>query len=185
VLIPGDISWAMKLEEALFDLLQIADMPGKKIIMKGNHDYWWNSLSKLRSALPESMYAMQNDCLLFEDTLICGTRGWSCPSDGGLDKEDEKIYLREAGRLRLSLQCAAKHTGAKRRIAMMHYPPFNEKREDSLFTQLFEEYGIETVLYGHLHGKSLYNAFDGVLRSVLYQCVSCDYLDFKIKEIGS
>ena len=114
VLIPGDISWAMRLEEARCDLDAIGALPGRKIIMRGNHDYWWGSLSQVQSLLPPLMYALQNNSFVFEDCVIGGTRGWLCPGNHYFSApSDEKIYLREAGRLELSLAHARK-TGAAR-----------------------------------------------------------------------
>jgi uncharacterized protein len=185
VLIPGDISWAMTLEHAKVDLNEIAQLPGIKVLLRGNHDYWWDSINRIRSTLPSGMYAIQNDCLRLGSAVICGTRGWTCPGssvwEGG---NDEKIYLRELVRLRLTLDAAAKkRLPNDRLIAMLHFPPFNERLEPSGFTQLLEEFGVQTAIYGHLHGFSGRNAFEGELRGVQYQMVSCDYLDFKLKTI--
>jgi len=181
VLIPGDISWAMQLSEAGPDLEYIGSLPGLKVIMRGNHDYWWNSLAKVRSALPEGVYALQNDIVELEGAVIAGSRGWMCPGSAGFDGEhDQKIYDREVMRLELSLSRAPK--GA-RIIGMLHYPPFNEKRQPSGFTELFEKYGAETVVYGHLHGRSCRNAFEGVRNGVEYLLCSADYLDFTPKLI--
>lgn len=181
VLIPGDISWAMQLSEAGPDLEYIGSLPGLKVLMRGNHDYWWNSLAKVRSALPEGVYALQNDIVELEGAVIAGSRGWMCPGSAGFDGEhDRKIYDREVMRLELSLSRAPK--GA-RIIGMLHYPPFNEKRQPSGFTELFEKYGAETVVYGHLHGRSCRNAFEGVRNGVEYLLCSADYLDFTPKLI--
>ncbi len=182
VLIPGDISWAMRLSEAMIDLKQIEELPGSKIILKGNHDYWWSSLSRLISELKPNTYVLQNNAFDFEELSVAGTRGWTCPSDREFKPEDEKIYLREVERLKLSLE-KVKPREDKKIIAMMHYPPFNEKREPTGFTELFERYGVETVIYGHLHDASASQSFNGVHNGILYQNVSCDFLNFKLKEI--
>ena len=108
VLVPGDVSWAMTLGGALPDLLDIAALPGQKVLLRGNHDYWWPSLTKLRAALPEGMFALQNDALRLGSVVVAGTRGWVCPGSGDFDAEDEKIYTRELGRLQLSLAAAQK-----------------------------------------------------------------------------
>ncbi|MHB1314412.1 MAG: metallophosphoesterase [Christensenellales bacterium] len=182
VLIPGDISWAMKLEEALGELNAVGMLPGHKVILKGNHDYWWSSLHKLRSVLPEGMYALQNDSITLGDTVICGSRGWSCPGDAAFSSEDNKIYLREAQRLRMSLD-SAKNAEGKKLIVMMHFPPFYEKGRESLFTETLKEYGVSHAVYGHLHGRSLKNVSEGVIDGITYYCVSCDYLNFSVRQI--
>ncbi len=185
VLLPGDISWAMRLEEAREDLLQLADLPGTIVMIKGNHDFWWSSLAKLRAALPPGILPLQNQAYGFDGFVVCGTRGWICPSDGALPPQDEKIYMREIARLELSLKAGARllEEGGGRIIAMMHFPPFNERQEESGFVRLFREYGVEKVVYGHLHGRSLATAFEGDLQGTEYIQVSCDHLGFRLKQI--
>ena len=154
VLIPGDISWAMRLSDALPDLRLIGAMKGRKILLRGNHDYWWNTIGKVRDALPEGTYAIQNDCVRFGDFLFCGSRGWTCPDKGELEPEDKKIYLREAERLRLSFECMSKmRKEGDKVVCLMHFPPFNDRREDSEYTKLIIKYDIDCVVYGHLHGR--------------------------------
>jgi predicted phosphohydrolase len=177
VLIPGDISWAMRLEQALVDLRRIAELPGKKILLRGNHDYWWSSPTKIRGVLPKDMYIIQNDAVRIGDFVFFGSRGWICEGSPAFSKDDEKIYQREGLRLEMSLEDARKKGGEP--IAMMHFPPFNERQEPSLFTRLFERERIKIVLYGHIHGKSLQNAFSGELNGVEYMLVSCDNIAFK------
>ena len=177
VLIAGDISWSMKVEEGMEDLKWIHDLPGKKIMVRGNHDYWWVSISKLNS-LFEDMHFVQNNFFTYGDYAICGTRGWSCPSGTNYSSHDEKIYAREQLRLRMSLDCAKKR-GYNKLIVMIHYPPTNEKFEESEFTKIFEEYGVEKVIYGHLHGPSLGNrVLEGERNGVQYILTSCDYINF-------
>ena len=178
VLIPGDISWAMQLPDAQVDLNAIGALPGQKLLMRGNHDYWWGSLSRVRRALPAGMYALQNDHFLYQGRAIAGTRGWTCPGSSGFSEQDERLYEREVQRLELSLKSAAQ-TGEPPAVVMMHYPPFNEKREDNGFLQLFAAYGVRRVIYGHLHGRSLSYAFEGEHQGVQYQLVSCDHLHCK------
>lgn len=182
VLIAGDISWGMKLQEALIDLDWINQLPGRKILIKGNHDYWWSSLSKLNS-LYQDMNFLQNNYYTYGEYGICGTRGWICPNENKFTKEDEKIYLREENRLKLSLE-AARKGGCKKLIAMLHYPPTNDNHEASLFTKTFESYGVERVIYGHLHGEDSYKAgLQGSFNNIEYSLVSCDYLNFKLYKI--
>lgn len=185
ILIPGDISWAMTLKNAVPDLGKIATFPGRKVIMRGNHDYWWSSVTQVRAALPKDVYALQNDALRFGPLVVCGTRGWICPSPGSgkLSSDDERIYNREVHRLRLSLRAALPLNDGERLIVMMHYPPFNEARESSGFTGQLESNGVKDVLYGHLHGGSLKTCFHGERNGVFYHQVSCDRLDFQLYEL--
>jgi predicted phosphohydrolase len=152
VLIPGDLSWALKLEDALLDLRDIAELPGRKVILRGNHDYWWPSVSKLRSALPDGMHAIQNDAMVVDGVLLAGTRGWVCPGSHGFSEQDEKIYRREVERLRLSLQAASKLEGDAF-IVMMHFPPVNSRLEPSAFTDLLLEASPDALVFGHVHGE--------------------------------
>ena len=147
VLISGDISWAMKLNDAIPDLNYISQFKGKKIILRGNHDYWWSSISGVRSVLKPNMFAIQNDAIKIGDTIFCGTRGWTVPETTHKTPDDEKIYKREVIRLGLSLQDAKRlQQNNEKIIVMMHYPPFNSKMEDNEFTNLIEQYGVKTVV---------------------------------------
>lgn len=176
VIIPGDISWALKKQDALVDLQWIAHLSGKKILIKGNHDLWWSSVSQLNQ-IHESMFFLQNNCYLIGETAICGSRGWVCPGDRDFSLQDEKIYKRELGRLRLSLEDARK-AGAKEIIGAMHFPPVNDKYEGSGFTELFVEYGVKSVVYGHLHGVDAHiRGINGRYNGVDYRLVSCDFLE--------
>lgn len=182
VLIPGDISWAMYLEEAAGDLDWIERLPGRKILLRGNHDYWWGSLKKMRDIFPDFTF-LQNNHAVYEGIAICGTRGWICPNDSRFDEHDEKIYRRELMRFEMSLASAEK-AGLKRKIAMLHYPPTNDRLEPSGFLDLVERYKVETVLYGHLHNiKSYASGIKGIVGGANYELVSSDYIDFKPKLI--
>jgi predicted phosphohydrolase len=176
VLIGGDISWSVKMEQGMKELQWIHELPGKKIIIKGNHDYWWGSISKL-NGLYEDINFIQNNFFFYEDYAICGTRGWTCPGSDKYTMQDDKIYKRELIRLRLSLE-SAKTAGYSKYICMIHYPPTNERFEASGFTDLFEEYTVEKVIYGHLHGNSLNRVLNGDKNGVHYIITSSDYLDF-------
>lgn len=182
ILIPGDISWAMNLEEAMIDLEWIASLPGEKYLIKGNHDYWWSSITKLNT-LFDSMNFVQNNFFTYGDIAICGTRGWNSPNHYRFTDHDEKIYLREVNRLETSLN-QAKNSGYKNIIAMLHYPPTNDKLEDSLFTNTLEKYNVKQVVYGHLHGEASFDAgLKGIHNGVNYELVSCDYINFDLKKI--
>ena len=151
VLVPGDISWAMRLDEALLDLEDIAELPGRKVILRGNHDYWWPSISRLRKALPDGMYAVQNDALELDGVVISGTRGWVTPGSRGFTAEDERIYQRELERLGLSLD-AARRLDGRYRVVMLHFPPTNNRLEPSGFTSAIESYAPDALVFGHVHG---------------------------------
>ena len=179
VLIGGDISWAMNYDDVKEDIEKIASMPGHKVILKGNHDYWWQSVTKLRHMMPNKMYAVQNDALRLGDYVICGTRGWTCPGAKQFSEDDEKIYKREGERLKLSLMQAKKLSDDNTKlIVMMHYPPFNDRQEENLFTQQLEAVRPDVVIYGHLHGFGAASAFEGNLRGVEYKMTACDYINF-------
>ncbi|MEG1392992.1 MAG: metallophosphoesterase [Christensenellaceae bacterium] len=182
VLIPGDISWAMKLEDAQADLDAIGALPGKKILLKGNHDYWWGSLNKINAVLKNKTIALQNNCAEVGDFVVCGTRGWTF--DNLSAESDSKIYEREKLRLALSLE-AAKKCSAQKIIVMMHYPPIYQDMLETGFTQIIEQYPVEQVVFGHLHGDILnhINLTDIMVKNIKYNLVSADYLDFKLKKI--
>lgn len=184
VLIPGDISWAMQLKNALPDLQAIAALPGRKVILKGNHDYWWNSLSQVKSALPEGMRAIQHSALDLGEAVVCGSRGWTLPTaETPLSPEDQKIYNRELIRLELSLQEAMKIKGDKPLVVMMHYPPLYDLERDTDFTRLLSRYPVDTVVYGHLHGAGIRVGYNGEHNGVRYRLTSCDSLNFTLAEI--
>jgi predicted phosphohydrolase len=180
VVIPGDISWATYLEEALEDFKFIDALPGNKIISKGNHDYWWTSHSKLRRFVEEnklsSLHFMHNNSVRVGKITICGTRGWICPGDDGFGTEDRKIYNRELQRLELSLKSVQPDTDAI--IAALHYPPFNSKKEPTEFVEIMRKYCVKLCLYGHLHGDSFKNAVMQKVDGIDFKLVSADYLEF-------
>jgi predicted phosphohydrolase len=180
VLIPGDISWAMQLSAALPDLSFIGDLPGKKILLKGNHDYWWSAIGRVRSQLPAGMRAIQNDSIVEGGIGICGTRGWLCPGSNNFDADDQKIYLRELDRLTLSLNSLPQ---VETKIAMLHFPPFADKDKGSGFSERLEAAGVQIAIYGHLHGDAHKNAFEGERNGIVYHCVAADKLDFAPKMI--
>ena len=184
VLIAGDISWAMTLEQAKVDLDEVDALPGKKVILRGNHDYWWGSLSKVAAAMGPSCCPLQNNALRYGRCLIAGSRGWTVPGSN-TNGQDRKIYARELQRLKLSLdQAKAQRREGDMLIVMTHFPPFNERQEPSEVTELLEACGVDQVIYAHLHGYHQKNAFDGELRGIPYQLTSCDHLGFKLHEIA-
>lgn len=179
VLVPGDISWAMQLCDALDDLRAIAELPGRKILLRGNHDYWWSSITKVRECLPEGVYALQNDALMLERRVYCGTRGWTLPSAAQpLEEQDDKIFKRELLRLRMSLESAQKLSGGEPLVVLMHFPPLYADGESTAFTEILEQFPVRTVVYGHLHGHGAKIAFEGERNGIDYRLVSCDAINF-------
>jgi hypothetical protein len=180
VVIPGDVSWGLRLNEAMTDLKWIDELPGTKVIFKGNHDLWWNGINKL-NGLFNNIHFIQNRCYYIEkeDLAICGTRGWISPYVEDFDAHDEKIYNRELIRLKFSLD-DAKKIGAKNIMVALHYPPSNEKGERSKVTELIKEYDVKYLVYGHLHGVHVYpKGIKGNYDGIEYRLVSLDYLRAK------
>ncbi len=174
VLVCGDTSWAMRLDEARPDLEFVGALPGRKILLKGNHDYWWGSLKKLRQALPPSIVPLQNDCIAVEGWQVCGSRGWLLPSPE-TTPEDAGILAREIGRLRLSLQAAR---GEGPRLAMLHYPPYAVATGSSPVLEMLLEFGVRLCVYGHLHAVPPGSYPEGMHRGIEFHCVSLDLVDF-------
>lgn len=182
VLVLGDTSWAINLQQAKSDLDIINNLPGNKIFVKGNHDYWWTTVTSLNK-LYDNMKFLQTNFYEYGEYAICGGRGWICPNNVKFDEEDEKIYIREENRIRLSLQAASKK-GYSKFIVITHYPPTNDRLEESLFTKLFEEYKVEKVIYGHLHGNESFKmGLREVRNGVEYILASCDYIDFNLIKV--
>lgn len=183
VLLPGDISWAMTLDDAMEDLQSINALPGTKVLIKGNHDYWWGSISKLRDVLSPNMIPLQNDAVRTHGHVFCGTRGWTLPSTES-SQDGLKIYRRELCRLELSLQKAVSIKKDEEKItALLHYPPCTGQGAETEVTQLLEKYEVQDVVYGHLHGAAINYAFSGTLNGIRYHFVSCDGLDFNLYQL--
>ena len=184
VLICGDISWAMKLDEAKPDLAELAPLTGKKIFIRGNHDYWWSGIGKVRAAAPdENFYFLQTDAVKIDKYVIVGSRVWTSPGSPDFTAQDEKLYLREAERFRLAFAEAEslKQEGDEL-IAMIHYPPFNLKNQETLFTQLFEQHGVNKAVFGHIHGAA-YFPLKTEKNGIEYHLTSCDKTGFKLVKI--
>lgn len=183
VLLPGDHSWAMRLDEADRDLGFIASLPGTKVLTRGNHDYWWQSLKKIRRRFPQ-LHFLQNDAAAFGSVGVCGTRGWDLPGPDGFDDEhDEKIYQREIQRLDMSVQ--ALPPGVACRIAMIHYPPLTRNSLDTEFTRILERGQVDFCVYGHLHLGHGHRPVQGIQRGVDYRLVACDSLGFRPLELAA
>lgn len=171
VIINGDFSWATYLSESLDDFKFLESLPGKKLLSKGNHDYWWETLTKMNEFLSlndiKSVTFMQNNAILCDDVAVCGAKGWLSPKDKAFKKEDEKIYRRELIRLETSLKEASKLSDTI--IAALHYPP------DDAYMEIIKKYNVYKCVYGHLHGK---RAEDFRLNYQNCELVSADFLKF-------
>lgn len=180
VIVPGDISWAMYIDEAITDFEYINALKGKKILLKGNHDYWWTTKNKMNNFLNEnnfdSIEILRNDAFRCGDIAVCGTRGWNFPT-GDNDSKDRRIFEREKQRLVMSLE-AARATGAEEIIAAMHYPPVDKPGLRTDFLDIMQEYGVKQCIYGHLHAASHAGAPVGNYSGINLKLVSCDYLNF-------
>lgn len=177
ILIAGDISWAMNMEEAKADLDFIHSLKGRKILLKGNHDYWWTSIKKLNS-MYDDMYFLQNTHSSYGEYGICGTRGWVNLDKKGDDSEhDEKIHKREIIRLKMSLDSAVKD-GFGNLIVMLHYPPVTKVIRNDEFLDVLKEYNVEKVIYGHIHSDSKKICINGLYDNIEYICTSADIINF-------
>lgn len=178
VVIAGDISWGMDLRQTLPDFRFLHALPGRKIIMKGNHDYWWSTKKKADTCFADngldSLSVLFNNAFDVGPVAVCGTRGWLAESNS---EEDKKVLQREIGRLRMSIQ-AAKAYG-KEPVVFLHYPPINADGSwcEDIHAVLREE-GVRRCYYGHLHGPSCRNAVNGELDGIRLTLISCDYLQF-------
>jgi hypothetical protein len=208
VIVAGDTSWAMKLQEAIVDLQWLARLPGRKALIRGNHDYWWSSLAKMRNIAPEGLEFIHNSAARFNDVVVAGTRGWILPPvtktttnygetgnstsihqedelSGEVELEDwtehdEKILAREINRLTLSLDAAQKLSDSNCTLLVaIHYPPIYPDGTGSPFTKLIEQYEPKVVVYGHLHDAAQLDSFEGQRGSTHYHLVSADYIGFK------
>lgn len=184
VLIAGDISWAMKLDDARADLNALSCLKGKKVFIRGNHDFWWNGISKVRAAAPDDSFIfLQTGAIKIGEFIFVGARGWTCPGSADYTEQDNKLYLREVERFKLAFQEADKlKTDGDKTVAIIHYPPFSVKGDGSAFTQLFEEKGVDKVVFGHIHG-SPYFPVKTEKSGVEYILTSCDKVGFKLVKI--
>lgn len=182
VLLAGDISWAMKINEAVPDLQWIDQLPGRKLMIRGNHDYWCpRSIGPIRKYLPPSIAMIGGDALDIGEAVVCGTRGWNAPGTTGFSaKTDEPIYERELRLLERALaQAQQRAAGQKPIIVMIHYPPFNERKPTEFAARICAS-GAAACVYGHLHRPYDWaQATQGRVDGVFYQLTACDYLGFR------
>lgn len=190
VILAGDFSWATYLEDTYKDFEYLCALPGKKIMLKGNHDYWWTTVTSMKKYLEENNFNnidfLYNNSFLIEDKIIVGTRGWAL-----LDTENSrKMVKREAARLELSLKSAIEKYGEQKEIiCIMHYPPVlatymkNEYTYNSEFLDVMKKYNVKRCYYGHLHGASHKDAIEGNVEGINLKLISGDYLNFKLEKI--
>ena len=178
----GDLSWALDLESAKADFVWIAALPGRKIILKGNHDYWWSTAAKFTRFCQENgfenLFLLNNNCYFYENIAICGTRGWFYEEERS-GQHDEKVFRRELGRLEASLKAA----GEQEKLVFLHYPPRYKGYECPEILALLERYGVRRCFYGHLHGGSRSLAREGLWSNIDYRLLSADQLDFRPMQI--
>lgn len=188
VILPGDFSWETYLEDTKLDFDYLNNLPGKKLLLKGNHDYWWTTVTSMRAFLKENNYTnidfLYNNSYEFEDKIICGTRGWSIIDEDA----DKKLINRELIRLELSLQEGINKYGTdKEIIVFMHYPPITKAKivseKEAEFVQLMKKYNVKRCFYGHLHGASIADAIEDEVEGIEFKLVSADGLDFKLLKI--
>lgn len=177
VVLPGDISWAMSLEAALPDFQFLHNLPGTKVILKGNHDYWWNTRKKIENFWAQngldSLVLLHNNAILAEGMALCGSRGWFFDCVG---QEDQKVLAREAGRLQRSIEAGKALSGTL--CVFLHYPPIAGGQVCEEIDSVLRNEGIRCCYYGHLHGSAIKWAFRGVQNGIRYDLVSADALGF-------
>ena len=180
IVLAGDISWAMRLTDTRKDFAFLQELPGQKLIMKGNHDYWWNSVTQIRQRLPENMFVLQNDAVKIENFVFAGTRGWMESATA----EDKKIFAREKIRLALTLSAAKKLcTDTSILITLLHYPPVINRTHFNEFCDLMEQYQVKYCIYGHLHGVAPAESERTVHNGITYILSSCDMIGFQLREV--
>ncbi len=176
VVIPGDFSWGLTLEEAKPDFRFVNNLPGTKIISKGNHDYWWQTSKKLQEFISannfDTIRFLHNNAYEVENYILCGTRGWIFENG---QRQDEKVIMREAGRLKLSLDYL---DSAKEKIVFLHYPTVYQEQRANHIINTLKQYNVKRCFYGHLHGKTINYAFNGVHDGIKYKLISADAIDF-------
>lgn len=172
VLVAGDVSWALKPEQAMIDIDWIARRPGKKILIRGNHDFWWHreSTNRLQREIPDNIMLLQGHSILIDGITFAGTRGWRL-EDGVV--ESEKIMRRELGYLERALK---ESSDSDHRIVLLHYPPFDQDLTPNAFDDMIRQYGADQVVYGHIHGGE---TVEGDINGITYTCVSADHIGFR------
>ena len=188
VVLPGDFSWETYLENTKLDFEYLNNLPGKKLLLKGNHDYWWSTVTAMRKFLKENNFTnidfLYNNSYEYEDKILCGTRGWSIADE----EMDKKLIKRELIRLELSIKDGINKFGSDKEIIIfMHYPPITKARiisqQEAEFVNLMKKYNVKRCYYGHLHGASISDAIEGNIEGIEFKLVSADGLDFKLLKV--
>lgn len=188
VILPGDFSWAMNLEEAYLDFKYLNELPGRKILLKGNHDYWWTTMNKMRRFLKENNFNtidfLYNNSYLFDGVILTGTRGWTLNDLEG----EAKILNRELGRLELSINEGILNYGEDKPIyVFMHYPPITNSailnKSELKFVEVMKKNKVQKCMYGHLHSHSHKDALEGNIEGIEFTLISADYLDFRLMKV--
>ena len=185
VLIPGDFSWETYLEDTYKDFEFLNNLPGRKILLKGNHDYWWTTLNKMNNYIKNSGFEnidfLYNNSFLIEDKIITGTRGWI----SNLNNENLKILKRENERLKLSIKSGIEKYGEEKEIiVLMHYPPFIKENVENIdFVKIMKEFNVVKCFYGHLHSDSHKEAIEGKIEDIEFKLISSDYMNFDLLKI--
>ena len=182
VLLAGDLSWAMTFENALIDVTEIEKLKGKKVIIRGNHDYWWTTATKAKKFFAENdittIDILHNNCFKYENIALCGTRGWFYEESKG-NEHDKKVMNREIMRLDASLKAA----GEGEKYVFMHYPPKYYNYECPEILELLRKYDVRRCIYGHIHGPGCAFAFNGMYGNAKFDLVSADYIQFEPKKL--
>lgn len=177
VLMPGDISWAMTLDEAGHDFAYLAALPGQIVLIKGNHDYWWQSISRVRAALPANTVALQHSSIAIAGRAVCGSRGWLTPDHPDYrEADDGKIYARELLRLSMALKEGAQ--SGLPLVALLHYPPVSQPGVYNEMMALLEEFSVSLCVYGHIHGQAAKHVAEGRYGGMEFVNASCDRIGF-------
>ena len=184
VLLGGDTSWGMKLEEGLYDVASLQGLPGNKVFIRGNHDFWWSGITNIRARRPDdTFFFLQNDCVKIGNVVIAGSRGWTVPGSADFTERDLTLYNREGERFRLAFSEVQKaRQEGDILIALIHFPPFNLRKEDTVFTDLFEKNKVDKVVFGHLHGAGFF-PLKSEKNGIEYFLTSCDKTKFTLTQI--
>lgn len=184
VVLPGDFSWAMYLQDTYKDFEYLNSLPGEKLLLKGNHDYWWTTVTNMRNFLEENKFEnidfIYNNSYLVENKILTGTRGWNL-----LDTENSsKMIKRESIRLQLAIEYGIKRYGDdKEIIVFMHYPPISHVNKNTEFVRMLKQYNVKKCYYGHLHGKSYQDTVEGIIDGIEFKLISADYLNFDVIKV--
>ncbi len=182
IVLGGDFSWSTYLKDTIKDFKFLNNLPGKKILLKGNHDYWWTTLTNMNNYLKENkiedIFFLYNNSYLFENYIIAGTKGWNFNAE-----TDEKLLNRELQRLETSIKSGIYQYGNKEIMLFVHYPPINEKNIHTEFIKIMKKYNVKKCFYGHLHGINQKEALEGNINGIEFKLISSDYTDFKLIKI--